>query len=361
MMKRILLNLTLLASLLLGCCVTDPSGNPPATEEALPLGGIVFQFNSGRSGDSWIDWIAPDGSGRQTVFKNEWEILGTPYAAKFPFKHAATVANTSVGDSLFIYNMTSRRSTFIHAFPWGSYSGMVLSPNGSMIAYYSYSEWDGNVSNLRIAEVDGTGSRVLVSNAWVENTPSFSPDGRKIAYCESILGYSQLHIVDISSGVNSVIIDSAAQYMGVPVSWSPDGTHVLFTRTSPNGEFSIWEAGVDGSKMQRLTPPGIQEMDPQWSPDGSQIICSSGSLRVSQNIVLMNSDGTGRRQLTAMTDVVNDNARWSPDGARITYRSYILGAGDHFSFLYILDVSTGSVRELAAASIIRSSFWDYTK
>ena len=361
MMNRILLTLTFLVCLNLGCRVTDPPGNPPVESGPLPPDGIVSHvYPAGFDRDVWIDWIAPDGSGRRTLFKDEWRITGSPNGARFPLKHGAPIANTSVGDSLFVYDMNTRQRTFIHAYPWAASCGMVLSLNGSMVAYYADFEWDEDVSNLRIARVDGTGSRILVANAWIAADPAFSPDGGKIAYSEYQSGLNQLHVVDLSNGLNVVIADSVIQYGRSPISWSPDGTRIVCSRRNRDDDFAAWVINVDGSGMQQLSPLSTTDLDPQWSPDGSQIVCTSGPLNFHRNIVLMKSDGTERRQLTRTTDMGNDQAQWSPDGTKILYRSST-SYSDRFMFLYIIDVQTGTVRELVAAGAIGDTYWDESK
>jgi TolB protein len=95
------------------------------------------------------------------------------------------------------------------------------------------------------------------------------------------------------------------------------------------GAWSIYAADPDGSHRRRLTHPGAGVHDdlPDWSPDGSNILFdrifqpSSDLPTVADEIMRVNADGTGLRQIGACTGecVVNDDPQYSPDGNRIVY------------------------------------------
>ena len=79
----------------------------------------------------------------------------------------------------------------------------------------------------------------------------------------------------------------------------------------------------DGSGVTRLTNnTGGDDTNPNWSPDGRQIVFERSVRGVSRsnNIFRMNADGTGVTQLTT-TPAGNRNPAWSPDGTRIAFDS----------------------------------------
>jgi Tol biopolymer transport system component len=96
------------------------------------------------------------------------------------------------------------------------------------------------------------------------------------------------------------------------------------------GTWSIYAANPDGSHRQRLTHPGAGVHDdlPDWSPDGSNILFErifqpggNDLPTVADEIMRVNADGSGLRQISACTSecVVNDDPQYSPDGRRIVY------------------------------------------
>lgn len=78
------------------------------------------------------------------------------------------------------------------------------------------------------------------------------------------------------------------------------------------GAAEIYTANVDGSNLQRLTNDG-GHFSPEWSPDGSQIVFSSGGL----GIDIMDSNGTNRNQIVASTTILQPS--WFPDGTKILF------------------------------------------
>jgi Tol biopolymer transport system component len=82
----------------------------------------------------------------------------------------------------------------------------------------------------------------------------------------------------------------------------------------------------DGAGFQELTN-GNRDVDPAWSPDGSQIVFS-GERIGGHNIIRMNADGTGQVPLTStIFPVTNGEPAWSPDGTKIAFTSSRAGDG----------------------------------
>jgi Tol biopolymer transport system component len=93
--------------------------------------------------------------------------------------------------------------------------------------------------------------------------------------------------------------------------WSPDGTQLAVTWSTPF-ESRIDLVAADGSRRLHLTP-GPLERQPSWAPDGNRLAFSS-----SGDIYAMNVDGTNRVRLTDHP-AADFNPAWSPDGARIAF------------------------------------------
>ena len=91
--------------------------------------------------------------------------------------------------------------------------------------------------------------------------PRFSPDGRRIAYEMSAASGTdndtQLYMVDIVTGTNTQLTTAGDND---DVTWSPDGTRILFNRTSPGTGEDLWvlQVDTDNSQQQLTTLPGNQ-------------------------------------------------------------------------------------------------------
>ena len=109
---------------------------------------------------------------------------------------------------------------------------------------------------------------------------------------------------------------------GLP-SWSPDGRRIAFIR-APYGTADIYVANADGTGVQPLAGGalrGSDELYPAWSPD-AQLIAFSSYRNGRGDVYVMRSDGTGVRRLTsARGGEDNFQPRFSPDGRFVVFAS----------------------------------------
>jgi Tol biopolymer transport system component len=90
----------------------------------------------------------------------------------------------------------------------------------------------------------------------------------------------------------------------------------------------------DGSNQISLTDNTTQELNPDWSPDGSQIVFDSYR-DLNYEVYVMAADGSNQTNLTNDAGANNWEPAWSPDGARIAFNLYsdVLGNLD----IYVMD------------------------
>jgi Tol biopolymer transport system component len=118
-----------------------------------------------------------------------------------------------------------------------------------------------------------------------------------------------------TDGTGKTLIHSSATYDTNPA-WSPDGTQIACSTASGSG-VGIAVMNADGSNVRVLTGPDGSPLDynPAWSPDGSKIAFTAGS---GDAIDVMNADGSDRRRLVTQTvGEAYNHLSWSPDGSRI--------------------------------------------
>ena len=102
-------------------------------------------------------------------------------------------------------------------------------------------------------------------------------------------------------------------------SWSPDGKKLAFSVERPRGQWAVHVANSDGSHDVQLTAPSRIGGSPAWSPDGKQIAFDEFAGQAGQQIFVMDTDGSHVRQLTNSPDWSGGHPSWSPDGSRIAF------------------------------------------
>ena len=174
------------------------------------------------------------------------------------------------------------------------------SPDGHTIAFNS--DRDGAVMAGYLMSSDGSDLRRIDADVWIEY-PSFSPDGRKIAFMGHGGSDYDIYVADLVTGA-ATQLTRAPGSDGWPA-WSPDGSTIAFASerddclhasatapcwTDPGGEpgehHDIWLMNADGSNQRRLTPESGQFV--AWSPNGDYLLVSGRSLYV------IRPDGSGR-------------------------------------------------------------------
>ena len=78
-----------------------------------------------------------------------------------------------------------------------------------------------------------------------------------------------------------------------------------------DGNYEIYVMNADGSGQTRLTNNGATDVWPSWSPDGSQILFSSGQTVTGLDLYVMNADGTNMRKIHEYPGL-DFEASWQP-------------------------------------------------
>src|SRR3954467_12821840 len=185
------------------------------------------------------------------------------------------------------------------------------SPDGRRIAFAS--RRDGP-SHIYVMRADGTGTRRVTNAAPADESPAWSPDGRLIAFTRE----ADLYVVPwrggkarrIGSGFGGEALDPA---------WSPDGKLIAFDYRRPGESVrEIWVVGADGNGARQVTRLGDVSTRPTWAPDGLRIAFQSDAQRQHVEIYWVALDGTGLRRETR-SDLDTFDPDWAPSGGRIAF------------------------------------------
>ena len=153
---------------------------------------------------------------------------------------------------------------------------------------------------------------------------------------------------------------SLAPVPGLPrnstIFYSPTEEWILYQSTA---DFSLWRSKADGSQPLQLTPPLSRIADPQWSPDGSQIVFMGAGEGPDQGpqIYLLPRDGGEPRRVFPQRGW-QSHPHWLPDGKSIAVSLYpVEGEKNPRPGIYIANVATHQGYQLSNSEDIDSVLW----
>jgi TolB protein len=202
------------------------------------------------------------------------------------------------------------------------------SPDGRKVAFTRARDPEEGPFEIWVVNADGSGLTRLTRHRGFSGGAAWSPDGGKIVYATDAGRRQPLRLYVMNadgSGKQRLTSNRRPNY--TDPTWSPDGDSIAFAIFKPaetprgiDSSIAVVDAD-DGGNLRRLTPRGgPDELNPNWSPDGTDIAYERNRLwNVRQSdIWLMNADGSGKRRITA-TGIYETNPVFSPDGTRIAF------------------------------------------
>ena len=126
---------------------------------------------------------------------------------------------------------------------------------------------------LMLADSDGANEKVLLTSSESIISPSWSPDGKKVAYVSFETGIAKVFIQDIASGKRESVLSKSTQISSP--SWSPDGKYLSLTLYQ-DGNAEIYIMRLRDRTLTRMTNQFAIDTESSWSPKGNKIIFTSG-------------------------------------------------------------------------------------
>ncbi|HAV35560.1 MAG TPA: Tol-Pal system protein TolB [Massilia sp.] len=191
---------------------------------------------------------------------------------------------------------------------------------------------------LAVADADGENEIVAVQGKEPIISPSWSPDGGKVAYVSFEDRKPVIYMQDLVTGKRRVIANEKGSNSAP--SWSPDGSKLAIA-LSKSGSYQVYIVNADGSGLRRLTNSNGIDTEPQFSADGQSIYFTSDRSGGPQ-IYKMSVNG-GNAQRVTFNGSYNISPRVSPDGKTLAWISQRDGG---FS-LYAMDLASGQELRLA--------------
>ncbi len=265
---------------------------------------------------------------------------------------------------------------------------LAWSPDGEWLAFSDRDDPQESFGVFLLSTVTGERRKLIgpPGQAWGDRDPSFSPDGRQVAFTRSVsMATQDVWRIPVEGGEALPVTRDGRSVRGH--AWAPDGASIVVStrRTAWRG---LWRYPLDGGDprwiplevshawrpsiardgamvfesrkiqvglsrlslargsptvLESFLPSTAEDLDPDYSPDGSRIAFTSNRSGFFE-IWIAGGDGSDPEQLTALGGSFTGNARWSPDGRRIAFDARVDGQAD----VWIVDVERRQPRRLTS-------------
>jgi len=234
----------------------------------------------------------------------------------------------------------------------GRYKRLTLSADGKKLAFGTVAI-NSNIWNLALSAktTDATAQAVPLTrdSSFRNSSPTFSPDGKRIAYHVTRVGTLPDVYVMNSDGSNQTQLTTNPDSDQRP-SWFPDGEEIAFL-SRRQGHDEMWVTSLKSGRERKLFGLAQDITFPQLSPDGKQVSFNSKKSGTT-NLWVIPVEGGEPKQLTFDQETMGFSC-WSPDSKWIAFE---MKRGDN-NFLGLVPATGGAVEQLNFA---RGQSWPFS-
>ena len=298
-------------------------------------------------------------------------VLGsTAVWAKSP--ETAKVAFMSKRDGnaeIYIMNPDGSEQVNLTRHPAADYNP-AWAPNGKQILFSS--DRDG-IFDLYLMDTESTNVRKVFESSKYRWNPTWSPDGKRIAYAQGDPGKAKLQFglrfvpyADLTLYIATPNGDSVEKLTaGFQPSWSPDGREIAFVvgdlKHTPLGIVNV-HTRTHKTLLSKEVP---WIFDPTWAPRGNKIAFAKidgagfnaqGFISFKKGVLyIANRDGTGLQQVTDENS--SSSPTWAPHGKELIYDAFIRGPGGASFQIFKTDLNGHNTTQLTHDGINTSPDW----
>jgi len=202
----------------------------------------------------------------------------------------------------------------------------------------AYVVQQGKQYRLEVADADGENIIPALTSTEPIISPSWSPDGTKVAYVSFEHRKPVVYVQNLVTRQRNVVANEKGNNSAP--AWSPDGSK-LAVALSKTGNTQVFIVNADGSGIRRLTTGTTIDTEPQFSADGQHVYFTSDRSGGPQ-IYRMSVNG-GEAQRMTFGSSYNISPRISADGKSLAY----ISRRDGNFQLYVLDLESRQEQRLS--------------
>ncbi len=186
------------------------------------------------------------------------------------------------------------------------------SPDGSRLAYVSF---EGGNSGVYIQDIASGSREKVASFRGINGAPNFSPDGNRLALTLSKGGNPDIYVMDLGSKH----LTQVTNHFGIDTepSWSPDGASLYFT-SDRGGRPQIYQVGAGGGSATRISFEGSYNASPSVGFDGKKIATAQGAGNTYRIALFDRSIGGGRWTMLSPGSL-DESPSFAPNAAMVLY------------------------------------------
>ena len=217
------------------------------------------------------------------------------------------------------------------------------SPGGTKIAFFSATREKilPRIQLIWRMKSDGTDLEALVVDGESNDEPTFSPDGKWLAFTSARDKNEEIYSINIDT--QQIIRLTNHPDRDYQPDWSPDGESIAFV-SRRDGNPEIYTMTANGEQLTNLTKSKRIEMMPDWSPDGAQIAFKQETLDGRYEIHVIDKNGKNQVKV-ADVPFANGFPTWSPQGDKIAFVN-LPEKGVETTRIYTIDVNGKNQRLL---------------
>ena len=255
------------------------------------IAATQIAFVSNRDGNKEIFVMEADGTRRKRVTSNGSVNL-FPGWSEDGRSLIYTSHRAGISDLWMLARAKKGRRVFsLRKLPGEKYRG-VFGPSDREITFVMHAAEN---TDLYTANVDGYGApKRLTRHRAIDVSPSWSPDGRRIAFASDRTGTLQIYVKDVESGALKRLTFKG-KYNASPA-WSPDGRWIAYAARTGH-YFDIYLVDPDTRDIVQLTEHPRSEESPAWSPDSRKLVFVSDRYG-RKDLFSIDLTGRGLRRLT---------------------------------------------------------------